>query len=160
MEKEVILRLQYLFGEFLENANNIITQGKDRQNKLHIDNPELMYAIKPENVFRQEKYSAEPILLKNFLGTNEKRQYLFELQDLLSVHRLHIFANDRYINTLKRLCSVLKFDIPISIVEHILKEYDKEISLHQEYLNILQENKIQLQNKIIEIENDLRNIRN
>jgi isopropylmalate/homocitrate/citramalate synthase len=50
--------------------------------------------------------------------------------------------------------------LPISIIEHILKEYDKEISLYQEYLNILQENKKQIQNKIIEIENDLRNIRN
>lgn len=156
MEKEIMLRLQYLFGEFLENANNIIAQEKDRQNKLHIDNPELMYAIKPQIVFKQEKYSAEPILLKNFLGTNEKRQYLFELEDLLSVHRLHIFANDRYINTLKRLCSVLKIYISISIIEHILKEYDEEISLHQEYLNILKENKKQIENKIIEIENDLR----
>jgi hypothetical protein len=156
MEKEILLRLQYLFGEFLEKANKIITQENENLNNTLLTNSDVLYALKPEKVFKQEKYSAEPILLKNFLGTNEKRQYLFELEDLLSVHRLHIFANDRYINTLKRLCSVLKFYIPISIIEHILKEYDKEISLHQEYLNILQENKKKIQNKIIEIENDLR----
>jgi hypothetical protein len=147
------MEIQNLFGEFLEKVNKVIDQ---KNNRLNIDNPDLMYAIKPQNVFKQEKYSAEPIYLKNFLGTNEKRQYLFELQDLLVVHRLHIFANERYINTLKRLCSVLKFYIPISIIEHILKEYDEEISLHQEYLNILKENKKQIENKIIEIENDLR----
>jgi len=48
MEKEIMLRLQYLFGEFLENANNIIAQEKDRQNKLHID-------------FRHKRKTAIPI---------------------------------------------------------------------------------------------------